>query len=237
MSEISALRLSVIGLLVMALSACTDPVPPPLTPEQRATYRVETVDVRTGEAVEIWWGRGDDQVLEELGIEAETAEDRDAVLETPDAQRRLGELAAERVAPRLKAETDLALTGQSPAHLAVRLTNVFVASIAQQTLVGGNHVLFSDMQLFDATTGEALTLPQPIRVLEAGSGILSGIVDNVGAEPIDQLGSRLGQAARIWLIADRPRHGLIDPVTAAVEPLPPPEIAPVPETEDAVPSS
>ena len=233
-----AVRVFSVGILVLAAAACTTEVPAPLTAAERTTYKIEKVVVTVPDEAEVWWGAGDRAVARSAGVETSDAESTETYIETPEGRGALHSLAAQRIERSVAPQVAFALVGQKPVQLSMVVDQIFVASSAQQVLIGGNHLLWAGVQVFDLETGEAVTDPQRLFAFGGGGGgILGAAIDAARAAPIDRLGSEMGIQTRNWLLAT----GSFEVPFAESQnklpfPIPGPEVTP-PAAPEAVPSS
>lgn len=198
---------SVVAVLILGTltGACAVAVAPPLSPEQRAEYRIVKVVVDVPATDGLWWGAGERAVVAASGRDDGTAEAAAGFLETPEGSAALTAYAEARLEPPITAAMRPALSGSKPMQVSVVIDSVFVASTAQQLIVAGNHVIGGGIQLFDLETGQALSQPQRISTIESGGGgVIGVIVEAASRDPIIRLGERFGQLAAQWIQASEP---------------------------------
>lgn len=233
-------RLGGLFLVTVAVSACAVKVPAPLTTDQRATYRIDKVVVSVPETADIWWGSGDRAVARAASVDTTDAEATGTYLKTPEGKAALYSHAGDEVQRVLDDAFRNTLAGDRPAQLSVVVTDIFVASAAQQVVFGGSHTMWGGVQLFDLETGEALTGPQRMFGFGGGgSGIITAVIDAARANtPLGRTVLSFAGHTQKWLLASSEVElPITESQNVPVAGIPQPVIAPKPELVDAAPSS
>lgn len=195
-------RLVSLCFLAAVLAGCNT-VQNPLAQQQIESLRLATVNVGISDTTTLWWGDGDRAFARSKGL---SENDSEELSKTPEARAFIAKAATAKIGAALEQTLKPVLAGQRPVKVVVHLRKLYVASIIQRIVVGGQHEMVADVALVDAKTGATiLAYPEFRAAALAGQGIGGTLIDAaVLADPIDRLTQNFATSYRDWLMPQQP---------------------------------
>jgi hypothetical protein len=185
-----ALSLGLAGCVTVANTA---------SPEQIASFRLDSVSVAFAPGADIWWGDGERDFAVSRGLSPLASE---SIASTPEAQAYVRSAIAAKVRDAFTKRLAGSLKGTQPVRIDVLVREVRIASAAQRILVGGDHVFKADVDVVDPRTGRVyLAFPAQRAAATGGNGLLGVALDNIlRDEPINLAISAYASQYTDWLL-------------------------------------